>query len=485
MISPIAIFVPIYFREYGPYTPYNGIIAILITSVVFLSIGIVFHYVFKRADPTKFKTAMITAALGWLFISLIGSIPFLIMPYNIHTMATMDLLSSFFESVSGWTGTGLTMIDNEELLPYTLQFWRSFIQWIGGVGVIVLTLSILARPGTGSYILYRTEGRDQRTHPSIVSTVRMIWKIYVFYTIIGVALLIIIGFILPGEMNIWESVNHGMCGLATGGFSVTDNSLEGFGGVSQFIIVILMILGSIAFASHFDLLRGRVKKFIRDPQFRALMVLIFIGIVVLTFLIAIDMLNISQIIIAFPIAAFQFISALTCTGFATVSNLAEWSEGAKLVMSSAMIIGGAAGSTAGGIKLFRAILLYKGVGWRIKRVLSSPRRVFAHKLGDKPLSVSVINDLINEAAIISFIWIIVLFASILCLSQLYQNETLGTMIFEVCSAQGNVGLSTGITNIGMHSLAKALLIFNMWIGRLEIIPIVVLIRSIFGLRGNW
>ena len=484
IVSLIALVVPLYFQEYGSYTPYDGITSILVTSAVFLLSGLPLYYFFRSADPANFKSAMVTAALGWFLVSLIGSIPFWLMPYNTQTMATMDILSGFFESMSGWTGTGLTMVDNEGLLPYTLQFWRSFIQWIGGVGVIVLTLSILARPGTGSYVLYRGEARDQKTHPSVVSTVRTIWWIFLLYTAIGVILLMIVGFALPGEMNAWEALNHAMTAIATGGFSVTDDSIAGFGGVSQFIIVILMVLGAIAFASHYDLLKGRFKKFLHDPQFKALIIIIAVGVLLLTFININEVLNMSLISNAFPPAAFQFISALTCTGFQSVPTLATWAESAKLLLAFAMVIGGAAGSTAGGIKLFRAILLYKGVGWRIKKAISTPRRVFVHKLGEKPLSTENAINLINEAAIISFMWIIILSASILFLSTIYPNYTLGTVIFEVCSAQGNVGLSAGITGYGMAGIAKGMLILNMWVGRLEIIPVIVLIRSFFGIRKN-
>jgi len=150
-----------------------------------------------------------------------------------------------------------------------------------------------------------------------------------------------------------------------------------------------------------------------------------------------------------------------------------------------MIIGGAAGSTAGGIKLFRAILLSKGASWRIKRSISTPRRVFVHKLGDKPLSKDEAMDLINEAAIISFMWIILLMVGILVIAYSFPKETLGNVIFEVCSAQGNVGLSTGLTSmVDMDPIAKIMLIFSMWIGRLEIIPIIVLVKSMFGIRRN-
>lgn len=483
IVSLITVLVPIYFGEL-PGTNIDGLTPLLLTSSIFLLFGIPFFLLFRNADPPNFKSAMVTAALGWLSISIVGSLPFLLMPYNTMNMAVMDSLSAFFESMSGWTGTGLTMIDNEALLPYTLQFWRTFIQWIGGVGVIVLTLSILARPGTGSYVLYKGEARDQKTHPSIVSTVRTIWWIFLLYTIIGIIALTIIGFLVQGGMSPWESLNHAMTGLATGGFSVTDDSIASFDALSQFVVVILMILGSIAFSVHYDLLNGRFKRFFNDPQLKSMLLLFLGGISILMLLNVQGTISFSHLADTFGTAAFQFISALTCTGFASVESLATWSESSLLLLSFAMVVGGAAGSTAGGIKLFRAILLYKGVGWRIKQAISTPRRVFVHKLGEKSLSKENAMDLINEAAIISFIWVIILSISIMVLSKIYSDFSLGKVIFEVCSAQGNVGLTAGITTMSMNAIAKSMLIVNMWIGRLEIIPVIVLIRSLFGIKRN-
>jgi len=478
-ITLIALLVPLYFGEDYGLTP------LLITAAIYFVVGLPLYYLFKKAEVADFKSAMVTAALGWLLISLIGSLPFFLIPYNIQTGETMSYLSSFFESMSGWTGTGLTMVDKENLLPYTLQFWRTWIQWVGGVGVIVLTLSILARPGTGSFVLYKGEARDRKTHPSIVSTVRTIWWIFLLYTIIGIISIIAIGFFSTEGMDPWQALNHCMTGLATGGFSVTDDSIASFGVISQLGIIVLMILGAIAFAAHYNLLKGRIREFLADAQLKAMIILFIIGIITLT-LINLndpDLAYSGNILHSLKDSGFQFISALTCTGFSS-ADLPIWSESAKLLLAFAMVIGGAAGSTAGGIKLFRAILLYKGGSWRIKRAISTPRRVFVHKLGDKPLSKDDAMDLINEAAIISFIWLILLSVGFMVIGYLFPTETLGNIIFEVCSAQGNVGLSTGITHLNMGPPAKIMLIFNMWIGRLEIIPIIVLIKSLFGIRRN-
>lgn len=474
-VTLVALLVPLF----SVYTPYDTVGPIFITSALYFGFGLPLYFVFKKAEPANFKSAMVTAALGWLFISLIGSIPFWLIPYD--GVSHMAPLSAFFESMSGWTGTGLTMIANEEILPATLQFWRSLIQWVGGVGVIVLTLSILARPGTGSFVLYKGEAREQKTHPSIISTVRTIWWIFLLFTIIGIIVLIIIGALTPNGMDPWQSLNHAMTGLATGGFSVTDDSMASFGALSQIAILVLMVIGAIAFAAHYDLLKGRIKKFFSDAQLRAIVTLIILGVIALTF-VNLDKYG-HDFFSSLKYSGFQFTSAITCTGFAT-ADIVNWGESGKLILAFAMIIGGAAGSTAGGIKLFRAILLYKGVGWRIKRAISTPRRVFVHKLGDKSLSKDDAMDLINEAAIISFMWVIILSIGIIVIAMIFPGRTLGDSIFEVCSAQGNVGLTTGITSITMSPIAKTMLIFNMWIGRLEIIPIIVLVKSMFGIRRN-
>ncbi|MCJ7571475.1 MAG: TrkH family potassium uptake protein [Candidatus Thermoplasmatota archaeon] len=489
-ITLICLVVPLYFGEYGSNCKYDAITPILITSAVFFCFGFPFYYLFRKADHANYKSAMITAALAWIIVPAIGIIPLILIPYNKETLVHMSPLSAFFESMSGWTGTGLTMVDKENLIPYTLQFWRSFIQWIGGVGVIVLTLSILARPGTGSFVLYKGEARSQKTHPSVVSTVRTIWWIFLLYTIIGVIALTIIGFVTSDGMTPWESLNHAMTAIATGGFGVTDDSITSFGAISQIVILILMVLGAIAFAAHYDLLKGHIKKFLSDVQFKAIIALIIMGVIGLTYInLKLPEVN-GNILYSLKISGFQFTSAITTTGFQSVNVIGSpegWSEIAVLILACAMIIGGAAGSTAGGIKLFRAVLLYDGVSWRIKRATSTPHRVFVHKLGDRYLKNDEAMDLINEAAIISFIWVIFLFVGIFVLGVVYINEAnyrLSDIIFEVCSAQGNAGLTTGITHMGMPSIAKIMLIFNMWIGRLEIIPVIVLVRSLFGLKRN-
>ncbi|HDI23758.1 MAG TPA: TrkH family potassium uptake protein, partial [Thermoplasmatales archaeon] len=319
-----VLIIPLIFHEYEAIKP------ILLTAMVYFGTGAPLYFGLKRSGETNLRLAMATAAFGWLVVSVIGAIPFLYMSeYGLNI--GMDPVSAIFESVAGWTGTGLTMVVNESRLPYTLQFWRTITQWVGGVGVIVLTLAILARPGTGSFTLYKSEGREQKIHPSIIATVRSIWWIYLLYTGIGIAILSIVEIFTEHGVSytdlIWRSINHCMTGLSTGGFSVTDDSIASYNIYSQIVIIILMIFGAIAFVSHYDLLKGRVRKFFSDPQTKALFFLIFLGVVLL---VAFNY-PFRSIYKDLETYIFQFVSAITCTGFST-ADISQWSESSKFIL---------------------------------------------------------------------------------------------------------------------------------------------------------
>ena len=452
----VALVVSLIFREI------TGALYLLLTSGVGFISSVVLTSIKVEEEP-KLRHAMILAALAWVIVPLYSTIPFM-------AVEGMPFIDAMFESVSGWSGTGLTMVIREDLLSHTIQFWRSFIQWIGGVGVIVLMISILARPGTGAYTLYKSEGRSEKIHPSIVSTVKTIWKIFLIYTVLGVFLLWVCG------MPLWDSINHSMTGIATGGFSVVDNSIGTYNSpLIDYALLPLMIAGAVSFVVHYRMIRVKYKVFFTDPQNKAFFVIAAVIIAYVTYL---NLQNYSEIPSSFRYSCFQFISALTCTGFQT-ADVHIWSESSKLALALAMVIGGAAGSTAGGIKLIRMVLLYKGVIWKFRRVAFSSTTIIPFRLGSKSLSSEEANEEVAEAALISFLWIVFLLLGIFILLQVApSNFTLGDVIFEVASAQGNVGLSTGITGPGMGSAAKVTLMFNMWIGRLEIIPVLMLIRLV-------
>jgi len=460
IVNIFSVIVPIIFKEYYaiPYLILSSVLLIIIGAFLKIIAG-------KDAGDTKLRHAVIIAGLSWIIIPLITLIPF-------KFIGNIDILSAFFESMSGWTTTGLTMFGGREAeLSYTIQFYRSFTQWIGGIGVVLLTVSILPRPGTGSYFLFVSESRSEKIWPNVVSTIRSMWWIYFFYTILGIVLLTIFG------MPIWDSVNHSMCAISTGGFATVGGSIGEYKSIIlEIIIISLMCFGSIAFFSHHHLLRGKLKQFFSDMQVRALIILVIIGGVILV------LFNYSyydgNLLTSLRYSFFQYASSQTTTGFQTTA-LSDWSINSKLLVSLAMIIGGAAGATCGGIKLYRFIFLGKSIGWRTRKVISSPRRIFAYKLDGKDVSNEERLDITNEVTIIVFLWIIFLLIGVFVLGFTNPEAPLEDTFFEICSAQGNVGMSLGITNISMSPIAKIMMIINMYVGRLEIIPVIMMLSAIF------
>lgn len=491
---------------------YYAIPALLLSGAVPLGLGQILMSRYSEPGEIGKLHGMMIAASGWLFVGIFGSLPFyliawtvavdpyagpLTVPTSVATptlAAFQDPLNSIFESMSGITGTGLTMTDDESVLPRTLQWWRTFIEWIGGVGVIVLTTAILARPGSGSLTLYESEARSEKIHPSIVSTVHTIWWIFILFTFLSISLLWLAG------MPPWDAINHGMTGLATGGFSVTDASIGEYDSPAiDFAMIPVMVLGSIAFPVHYLILQGDLRNLYTDIQTRWLWGYFTLGSVALVGLLLLDgTFETSRVIVTDGIVLtgfaatvfqtvrfglFQFVSAASCTGFGT-TGVGDWSPQAQLTMSVAMFVGAAAGSTVGGIKLIRAITLIRGTIFRIQDVFYPESAVRYLDLNGRNLTEDELSKEFEEASIIAFLWVLFLIIGLaVLLLTIDSSFTLENAIFEVASAQGNVGLSTGITGPDMPTVAKVMFLFNMWIGRLEIIPVLVLLRGLFDIAN--
>jgi len=503
----VSVAVPLAWGEY------YAVPALLGSGLVVAAVGRPLSVAYDdAADPGKLHGMMI-AASGWFLVALFGALPFLSVAWTVafdpfpgplsvpagtgsETLAAFrHPLNSIFESMSGFTGTGLTMTDDEGALPATLQWWRTLTEWVGGVGVIVLTTAILARPGSGSLTLYESEARSEKIHPSIVSTVRTIWWIFLLFTFLSITVLWLAG------MPAWDAINHGMTGLSTGGFSVTDASIGEYDSpLIDFTMMPIMLLGSIAFPVHFLMLRGDIRNVYGDLQTRWLFGYLAAGSVLLVGLLLWDgAYETSRVALAggavvltgfeatlfqtLRYGLFQFVSAGTCTGFGT-TGVREWSAGAQLTMSLAMVVGAAAGSTVGGVKLVRLAMLVKGTVHRIQDVFYPETAVRYFRFDGRRLPRAEATREFEEAAIVVFLWVVFLaFGLAVLLATVSPEFTLENAVFEIASAQGNVGLSAGITGPDMPTAAKVTFLFNMWIGRLEIIPVLVLLRSVFKRGG--
>ncbi|MEE8200798.1 MAG: TrkH family potassium uptake protein [Candidatus Acidoferrales bacterium] len=461
----------LYFDERYAIAPF------LWTAGISFAVGEAFYHLCQRAEAPRLHHGMVVAALGWLLVPLLGAVPILWIAHRLAALpdASLTVLAftspwnALFEAFSGFTGTGLSMALRESQLPASLQWWRSLMEWVGGVGVIVLMLSLL-RHVLGVRHLYSSEAREEKILPSVTSTARTIWWIYLFYTTASVLLLRAAG------MPWWEALNHGMTGIATGGFSVTDGSMASYGTGVRLLLLLIMVAGAISFVTHYQVLRhGRLSALWRDAQHKALWLILAAGAVLL--LLENRWYGGESVWLD---SVFQWASALTTAGFQTV-DLLGWSPTAKLLLSLAMILGGVAGSTCGGLKLLRVVTLYRGLRWRFQRVSLTRRQLMRYQVDGEALSETEADRLVRAAGVLAALWATLLWAAVLFLLHIVPHGfTLSDVILEVASAQSNVGLSTGITHPTLLWPAKLTLILVMWMGRLEIIPVFILGAALAG-----
>nr|WP_237561303.1 TrkH family potassium uptake protein [Halostella pelagica] len=468
--------------------------AFVVSAIILAGIGTGLVWRYRGADPPEKREAMVTAATAWAIIGVLGGLPFLLIAWTIQidplpvwantppmdetTAVFLNPLDAVFESMSGFTGTGLTVAAVEEKLPRSLHWWRSFIEWVGGVGVIVLTVAILRRGGgsSGSYTLYESEARSEKIHPSIVTTVREIWKIFVGLTVGSIVLFLLVG------MPLWDAINHGMTGIATGGFSVHAESIGYYDSpLVEYATVPVMVAGSIAFPVHYLIFKGELRNLYADLQTRWVFIWFTLGSLALTGILYTNG-QYETLEETFRISLFQFVSATSNTGFgsAAVGGGTEqvWSAGATLLACVGMLTGGAAGSTVSGLKLVRVITLVKGTVWQIRDVFHPQTAIRYLRIGERRLSEDQAQREYTEATVVFVLWITFLAIGVaVLLHALSPAHPLEYVIFDVMSAQSNVGLSSGITGPEMPDTAKGMLILNMWVGRLEIIPVAVLLGS--------
>jgi len=467
VMAALSLPVVAYFGEWFALWPFG------LTALVSFALGLALYLPFRKAGEARLKHGLLVAAVGWLLVATVGALPFHLISVRLGggtLYPYADMASAFFESVSGFTGTGLTMSLRPDLLPHALQWWRSFTEWVGGMGVIVLMLTLIVGPGASAVSLYFAEARGEKIHPSVVSTVRTMWWIFALYTFAAAVAL------WGAGMPPWEAINHAMTGISTGGFSLWPDSMAHYRSLAiELILLVVMFAGAVSFAVHYQAMQRGLKSFWSDIQTRWLITLLLLGVALL----GLENLYVYSPAGAFRTAAFQYLSAMTCTGFGT-ADLSGWTDGGKLLLSLGMVLGGAAGSTAGGIKVIRLVLFVRGVSWRFRKIVSPASALVPLRLGSTVFSEREASRRLEEAAMLAVLWLFFLGVGIAVLLHTVSGSfKLADVIFEVASAQGNVGLSSGITHPEMPLLAKLTLCFNMWVGRLEIIPVLMFLRSLF------
>lgn len=437
------------------YGEYIKVSAFLIPCFISFFLGTAFTKKFSNYNKLRLKHGMLISSFAWLWASLIGA-SIMALSLDIH------FVDALFENMSAWTGSGMTFFVNVEILPKSILFLRSLEQWIGGLGIVIIFIGILIRSGTAASRLYKSEAREEKIKPNIANTLRKALEIYLIYTAAGIILFILAG--LP----IFDAVNLTFTSISTGGMSIKNANVGFYQNSLVYIITMaLMILGATSFSIHYKIVKTRGKSVLKDVQFQLLICLIVIASAFI--LITNKMVPIEEL--------FTIVSAITTTGADVVPpyELARWGSASLIVLMVLMLIGGSSGSTGGGLKLIRVITVIKGMNLTVTNLVSPEGRVVSTKIGGKKINEREIKE--ASAYIVTFLiflvcgWIIM---------TLYGYDPF-TALFDVISIQSNNGLSTGIVFGGLPTPLKLTLIFLMWIGRLEIIPVLVVFRTITGL----
>jgi trk system potassium uptake protein TrkH len=401
-------------------------------------------------------------AFGWLAAALFGTLPYL------FSGAIPDFTNAFFESVSGFTTTGASILNNIESLPEGILLWRSLTQWLGGMGIIVLSIAILPFLGVGGMQLYRAEIPSpviDKLKPRISETAKILWKVYLGITIIEIVLL------FSGGMSLFEAVCHAFCTMPTGGFSPKNASIAHYKSVYfDSVIIVFMLLAGINFSLHYKLIRGDFRIFWKDPEFRVF----FFLVALLSLIVAFDIHGslYTSFLKAFRDAMFQVSSIITTTGFVT-ADYAKWPALSQLILLACMFIGAMAGSTGGGMKVMRIMMLLKHGYKELFRIVH-PHAVTSAKLGGRPVSPEIMSSILGF-----FVLYLAFFVfSTLIMSMLGLD--LISAFASVAASLGNVGPGLGLVgpvkNFFLVPLAgKWVLIFCMLLGRLEIYTVIVLL----------
>ncbi len=495
LLVPVVVGV-IYFEWYSAA-------GFFISSVICFVTGRLLKEIFKKAANPLNNQGYVIAASGWLIMTVMGGLPFFVtafitpesamqafMPQGATYTSSLPYfknpLHCLFESMSAYTTTGLTMTVHEPTVGKTLLFYRSFAQWIGGAGFIVLALALVdVGSGRSMKLLYRSESTGISLRIRVMDTAKGIWKSYAIITAITTLYLIVGTLIIlphyPLTDNIFDSINHAMAGLSSGGFSTLDDSIAGYQSAAMdYLYLLPMIFGSFSLPFYFRIFYNhKFGEIWRDVQTRSLLYCFVAGSAIMSLLLWYSKVSETP----FRHGIFQYISAISTTGWQTC-NIHLWDNKSVLfIVFGAMFIGGAWGGTVGGIKIYRAVFFLNGFKWLVKKQFYSPNTVRPMKFDGKTMMPDEIYSELSSVSMFIILFALILFISTFATMFFLPPEySFFDALFESTAAQSTAGLSVGITDPGMNPFVESVYIFQMWVGRLEIIPVMVLFASIFSFK---
>jgi len=439
-----------YFKEFAFAKSFliTGVFIFVITSALIFILR-----KFLEGHEVKLKHTVICLALAWIIISVTSMFPFL--------QEGVTPVNAFFESLSGWTGSGYTMFEDPSTISPTINFFRGYIQWVGGFGIVILALLLYAKPITAQR-LFLAEGRSEDFFLDFKKIARIVVMIFFVYTLLGTIALTIAG------VPLFDALIHTLTTISTGGYSTNTIGIGTYGVWPMFIGIILMLIGAISFNNHYQLLNGNFKKFFKNPE------LIFMSsiIIISTIIIFTEIWIINKTF--FYDGFFYVISALSGTGAGTPLALTSFNQVSIVVLIFLMVCGAGYGSTSGAIKLWRILIIEKVIR----------REVVKHFLPEHAVvPIKISDQIVNDEQALKVTAYALLYLSLLFVGSLVfmlAGYSVIDSIFTVASAQGNVGLNILPSELyfNMNPLLKLLLTFHMLLGRMEIFPFLILLKSL-------
>jgi trk system potassium uptake protein TrkH len=441
------------------------IFTIAIGLVVTLLIRKFLPFSKEAFEEISAKDGLAVVGLSWIMVSAYGALPLLL------SGEVTSYTDAFFETVSGFTTTGATIMTNIESLPRGVKFWRSLTHWLGGMGIIVLSVALLPALGRGAYRLYRAEAPGptaERLRPRIKETAKTLWTVYFLLSLMEVLLL------MAGKMTLYDALCHTFGTMATGGFSTRSASIGYYGPYIQWVVILFMFLAGTNFMLHFQALKGRSGSYLRSEEFRIYFLLAFLSVTFFVIVLSLQAGGFSEY--TMRKATFQVVSILTTTGY-TTSDFNLWPPILKILLITLMFIGGCAGSTGGGIKVIRA---WVGIKTGFRSIVQSvlPNAVIPIKIDSKPVS----NTYVTLAASYFAIYIS-LFGFGTVFLTISDSADLVTAFAASIASLSNIG--PGLAKVGaaenyawISKPGKLILSFLMLAGRLELYSILVLLLPI-------
>jgi len=442
--------------------------AFIISSILTFLIGFIAYKTNKSEGAFHNREALVVVAFSWLFASAFGAIPYVL------SGTFTSYADAFFETMSGFTTTGASVLTNIEALPHGILFWRSLTHWLGGMGIVVLLVAILSTIGAGGLQMFRAESPGpvaQKIKPRISQTAKILWYTYLTFTVIETSLLWISG------MPLFDALCHTFGTLATGGFSTKNASIGHYESpFIQWIIIIFMFMSGANFALYYQALRGKsILAFWENSEFKLYSLIITISIFIITLDITLTS-TYDSLLQVVQKASFQVISIITTTGYAT-ADFGQWSFLSQSLLVTLMFIGGCSGSTGGSIKIGRILILLKQSILEFRRVIH-PKAIFNLKIDGQPVT----NEIVINIAQFFFVYMFITVISTIIMS--LMGLDLISAFTSVAATLGNVG--PGLAKVGpvenysfIPSIGKYFLALLMLLGRLELYTVLALIVPSF------